>query len=212
MQKMRLLFSLLAVVSLVLGACTRQASASPTAQNTQDPLQSIFNAASTQTALAAAGGGQLPPESGGGALEGASTATSTQGPSPTPTATLTPTLAPTTQVTVPAKYVLREGEFLFCLARRFDIDVDALAAANGYTRNTNFIPVGKELKIPAGAAKFSDGKRALKAHPVDYTVVAGDNIFRIACKFGDVWPEQIAQVNGIGLNAKLTVGQVLHIP
>jgi LysM repeat protein len=67
------------------------------------------------------------------------------------------------------------------------------------------------LTIPKDAGKFQ-GERALKPHPADYTVRSGDTIYSIACQFGDVWPEAIAQVNGFDIDDPLPVGETIKIP
>ncbi|HNS07721.1 MAG TPA: LysM domain-containing protein, partial [Anaerolineaceae bacterium] len=74
-----------------------------------------------------------------------------------------------------------------------------------------YAQVGDRLTIPQSGKPF-DGPRALRAHPVDYTVVAGDSIGKIACTFGDVSPEAIYNANGLEVGSSLKPGQVLHIP
>jgi hypothetical protein len=43
-------------------------------------------------------------------------------------------------------------------------------------------------------------------------VVAGDTIYTIACKYGDVDPNAIAQANSLQAPYDLSAGKVLHIP
>ena len=70
---------------------------------------------------------------------------------------------------------------------------------------------GMSLKIPQTGGKFPDG-RALKKHPAKYTVVSGDTIYSIACKYGDVEPWAIAMANNLAAPYTLTVGSVINIP
>jgi LysM repeat protein len=56
-------------------------------------------------------------------------------------------VSPPTSVPAAAVYVVRFGDTLFSIARRFGVSVPALMAANGLT--TNNIPVGLQLVIPA---------------------------------------------------------------
>jgi LysM repeat protein len=70
---------------------------------------------------------------------------------------------------------------------------------------------GDVLKIPQNAAAFP-GDRALKAHPAQYTVGAGDTIYSIACAYGDVSPEMIVAANALAAPYTLTSGSVLQIP
>jgi LysM repeat protein len=113
--------------------------------------------------------------------------------------------------TIPAEYVVQEGEFPYCLARRFNIKPAALLNANGLNNNSQVFP-GKKLTIPQDAGSFDAGSRSLKAHPTQYTVRGGDTVYKIACLFGDVDPRNIEASNGLEGAYTLSVGQVLQIP
>jgi LysM repeat protein len=120
-------------------------------------------------------------------------------------------LVATPVVERPTTYTLKKGEFAFCIARRFDLDLGALLAANNIGVNTQ-LATGYTLKIPAsGNWPSSYGSRALRAHPVDYTVLAGETVYSIACKFGDVTPEAILAVNGINEDG-IRAGATIRIP
>ena len=156
----------------------------------------------------------LGPEAGGGAVDTPTPAVvvvgATATPKPQPTATPTPLRASVPTVTVPSSYTLHQGEYPYCLARRFNIDPDTLLAVNGLSRG-QFVYPGTVLTIPQNAPPFP-GERAWHPHPDTYTVGVGDTIYSIACYYGDVSPEAIAAVNGISVNTPLTPGQILHIP
>lgn len=206
-----LLLLLTALLAVGLAACTRSASTDPVGVPTEDPLVSIFNTMATQTALAAQDKTGVQPT-----LEVTSTplfgSTATIEPSATPEATATTTPAPITQLAVPATYTLREGEWPYCLARRFDINPDALLAANGLNaNNANSLSVGTTITIPSGVGSFG-GVRSLRAHPATYVASGVDTFYSIACAFGDVWPEHIAEANGMTLDQTLAGGTQLHIP
>jgi LysM repeat protein len=66
------------------------------------------------------------------------------------------------------------------------------------------------LKIPTSGS--FPGTRALKSHPTTYTVLTGETIYQIACRFGDVDPNVILAANGLTAGTVLTAGQVLQIP
>lgn len=121
---------------------------------------------------------------------------------------------PAAQVPVverPATYTIQPGEFPYCIARRFDVDPSSLLSANGLGTNAQ-VAAGFTLKIPAGTWNTSSfGQRALKAHPVDYTVAAGESVYSIACKFGDVTPEAILAVNNLGAG-DIKAGMTIRIP
>jgi LysM repeat protein len=208
-------FFLLILAALALGACTRSVSTSPVAEETEDPIESIFSTVATQTALAARdgiGGGEGVGTDDPDAIPATSTAAPTSNASPTPEATATRTPAPTPELSVPASYTLHQGEHPYCLARRFNIDPDALLSANGLNEsNATSLSVGTTITIPSGAGTFG-GARALRSHPATYTASSTDTWYSIACAFGDVWPESIAATNGYTLDDELTSGQQVHIP
>lgn len=110
----------------------------------------------------------------------------------------------------PASYTLQDGEFPYCIARRFNVDPDALLSASGLTSPDLYYP-GLTLTIPQSGA--FPGSRMLATHPTTYTVASGDQtVYGIACIFGDLDPSAIASANGIAVSAKLTTGQALKIP
>lgn len=145
------------------------------------------------------------------ALAGGATSLPSLTPDPAlaqPPAAVTP--FPTVAVSRPSTYTLSFGEFPYCIARRFNLSPDELLSLNGLADGQILQP-GLVLKIPQAGSSFP-ANRALKAHPTTYTVLSGDTLASIACKFGDVDPVNIAAVNGLNANASLTPGQSLQIP
>jgi LysM repeat protein len=130
-----------------------------------------------------------------------------------PTATLAVRGTLPTSVPVgsrPASYTLQNGEFPYCIARRFDINPDDLLSINGLSSGNVYYP-NLTLKIPQSGS--FPGTRALRNHPATYTVAASnETIYSIACLFGDVDPAAIAQANNVSPGAALTSGQQLSIP
>jgi LysM repeat protein len=181
-------------------------------------LQAELGNIATQTA-AAGGGGTLvatptpvttaegqAPESGGEATS-----------LPPPETTEEPTSEPEATVVVytatpgiPKNYTIQGGEFPFCIARRFDVDVGELLSLNGLSTNS-LVPVGFSLKIPQTGNGFN-GQRALRKHPTDYTVVSGDTIYSVACLFGSADPAAIIQANNLKKPYSLTPGKTIYIP
>jgi LysM repeat protein len=111
---------------------------------------------------------------------------------------------PTVQISKPASYSLHEGEFPWCIARRFNVDPEELCSLSGISCSQNYYVPGTTLRIPQTGNIFP-GTRALIPHPAQYTVRSGDTIYSIACKFGDVDP---ANVPG----GSLTTGTTIQIP
>ncbi len=121
-----------------------------------------------------------------------------------------PTTTPVPAGVRPASYTLQNGEFPYCIARRFNVDPDALLRASGLT-SPDVYYAGLTLTIPQSGA--FPGARMLATHPTTYTVASSDEtIYSLACKFGDIDPASIASVNNIAASAKLTLGQQLQIP
>lgn len=149
----------------------------------------------TETGGTETGGGEPSgSESGGGQTESQQQEVSV--PSPTPG--------------VPQSYTINPGEFPYCIARRYNVNPTELLSLNGLTSYSTVL-AGTTLRMPQTGNPFPDG-RALASHPTTYTVQSGDTIYKIACKFGDVDPIYMAQVNGLKSPYSLTVGQTLQIP
>jgi LysM repeat protein len=110
----------------------------------------------------------------------------------------------------PATYTLQAGEFVYCIARRFNVDPDQTLAMNGLSDGQT-VYAGLVLKIPQSGS--FPGDRMLQNHPATYTVVSSsETLYSIACKYGDVDPTSIAAANGIAVGAALSAGQQLKIP
>jgi LysM repeat protein len=112
----------------------------------------------------------------------------------------------------PTSYTLQKGEWPICIARRYNLDIGLLFAANGLNMNSK-PAAGTSLRIPSsGSWSANYGARALKAHPTTYTVVAGDTLYTIACRYGDVTPDAILAVNGLSSAGDIKAGMSLKIP
>jgi LysM repeat protein len=237
MKRGALVASLLLLAAVVLSACNQPYSQPPSITNTPIDTNSLFatplvqptsmsdvQSFATGTALALQTG---LPAGVASATPGIGTP---QAPSVTPTsiialptnAVTTPTatlaVAATNQVvnntsvpvgSRPATYTLQEGEFPYCIARRFDVDPDQLLSLNGLVDGQTLY-AGAVLKIPQ-SGNFP-GARALRNHPTSYTASAGETIYGVACAFGDIDPSTIATNNGLSVGAVLSAGQVLNIP
>ncbi len=131
------------------------------------------------------------------------------GSSATPQTTV---VVPTISGGLPTSYTLQAGEWPFCIARRFNVDPAELASLNGLV-DSQIVQPGLVLQIPQTGNPFP-GTRAWHNHPDTYTV-SGNNdttIFGVACYYGDILPQTIAQANNLALTTTLTVGQQLTIP
>jgi LysM repeat protein len=240
-RKRLLLIALTAVLMLVLvSACVRPAStpppsttANPTTAGefpvpgTTDDVMSQLEKAATQTLVAMQGTPQVMPTNPVvvGTVTGQETPSvevptvgaPTTGAEVQPTAvpqaaaaTATPVPLPSPTPGRPSSWTLQTGEFPYCIARRFDVNPAELLRLNGLSTNS-LVFAGMTLKIPQTGDTFP-GSRSLKSRPTNYTVAAGDNIYSIACQFGDADPYAIAAANGLTSPYRLNAGQNLYIP
>jgi LysM repeat protein len=235
-----LVFASVVIATMFLSACTQSLSAAPAGEPTLiptglfvSPIASVENpmemieqfAKQTQAAqTSVAGGGTTgTPQVAVTGTPGvdAATATPTAPVNPSTPTNANPVAATTSAPPVgtpippgsrPSEYVLREGEFPYCIARRYNVDPEALLSASGLT-SPDVYYAGLKLIIPQNAGAFP-GTRALKAHPAAYTVAStGETPYSVACLYGDVTPEAIVSANsGVTLATTFTVGQVVQIP
>ena len=125
-------------------------------------------------------------------------------------ATATPAFADST-------YVVRSGDTLYSIARKFGVTVAAIARANNIT-NTSLIYVGQTLVIPSNASSSSGTSSSTGGNtgatgpcPRTYVVQRGETLRRIASKCGTTVAAIVA-ANGLGNPNLIYAGQVLTIP
>jgi LysM repeat protein len=230
-KKTTIFAAVVLVLALALSACERSASNAPLAATattgpgepaatSNDPM-AMLRAFATQTALAMSGGAQATP------APAAETPVPGSSDAATPFIQLTPqpttAVVATTQVPTPvsstaipaanekpSSYTLQEGEYPYCIARRFNVNPDELLSINGLGGGGLYVP-GLLLKIPQTGNTFP-GVRSLKTRPASYTVAAYDTIYKIACAYGDLDPLTIASANSLVAPYTLKTGQTISIP
>lgn len=227
MNRGKAIASTLLLVAVLLSSCEQPYSTPPAVTNTPLDPNSFFSTPivdgpdsmndvenfTTQTALAGQpGAGIATATPGSGAT---ATATAVIALNPTATATQAVSVVASTATSAPsgakpASYTLKNGEFPYCIARRYNVDPEELLRISGLSAGILY-PPGTVLSVPSGPA--FPGERMLKNHPATYTVAASDEtVYGIACLFGNIEPSAIAQANGISVDASLTAGQSLSIP
>ncbi len=219
-KSLGLLIVVLVLFGLALGGCVKPASEAPdddtTSSNQADVVVRVM---ATQTALAKAAeeDGEADPTDADPTEEPSSAPTDepdagddADDPESTAVPTEEPTPVATADLAVPGTYTVHYGEHPYCLARRFNIDADVLLSANGLVRGDQLTP-GDVLTIPTDGAEFN-GSRVLSSHPASFTVLFMDTFYSIACYFGDVYPEEIAEANSMTIDEVLSVGSVIQIP
>jgi peptidoglycan DL-endopeptidase LytF len=104
-------------------------------------------------------------------------------------------------------YAVQEGNTLYGIAKKFGLTVEQIKQMNNLT--TNIIKVGQVLTIHIEAATIPISTEQA-GKEITYTIVAGDNLWRIANRFG-ISVDEIKQANNLQTDL-LTIGQKLTIP
>jgi LysM repeat protein len=150
-------------------------------------------------------GTQAPPTAG--------PATPTPGATGQSTPETAPPVVPTSTTGHPGTYTIHEGEDVYCLGRRFDINPNDILEANDLGQNDILYP-GDILILPQNGSPFG-GERAKHPHTpnMSYTVHSPyDTIYKIGCYFGDVDPNRIIAANNLKEPYTLSEGQKIIIP
>ncbi len=140
--------------------------------------------------------------------------------------------APTASFSPARRHVVRRGETLARIARRYGVSVSAIAAANSLSRHSR-VPRGKVLAIPGRYrevrfASLQKGKRGRSVKAVmasrtqsrpatrrasakHYEVRTGDTLYRIAVRHGTT-VAQILAVNAFPSWTRIRPGDRIRIP
>jgi hypothetical protein len=95
------------------------------------------------------------------------------------------------------------------------VNPDELLAQSGLTSaQSNALIPGQRLVIPRTGNPFP-GDRAWHHRPDTFSVGVTyntDTVYGVACYYGDIEPQVIADANSIAVTSALTSGQKLNIP
>jgi LysM repeat protein len=114
-------------------------------------------------------------------------------------------------------YTAKKGDSLAKIARTHNISIQALREANSL--QGDMIKIGQTFSIPGSTVKAAAVPAAtvvkaqvpVKSGSSEYTVAAGDTLWKIAKSF-NTQPSQIAKLNGITDPSKLKVGSTIKVP
>ena len=107
-------------------------------------------------------------------------------------------------------HTVKAGENLSLIAKKYKCTVTNLIRWNNLKSNT--LQVGQKLKVypPANSGNQKVNTTTSNGYVI-YTVQSGDNLWDIAKKFDGVTADQIRQLNNLGKDAVIKVGQKLKI-
>lgn len=120
-----------------------------------------------------------------------------------------------------SSYVVKKGDTLYSISRKYQITVPELRAANNLSEN-DVLKEGAKLVIPSAdignaAALSYDSKKSSPSvssstkATASYTVKAGDTLYGIARKYNIKLPELLA-MNSLDNGATIKVGQKITVP
>jgi LysM repeat protein len=200
----------LALSLVILAACDRGASRDPLAGGTAAPLSvtdTTPTGAETETPTSIAV--NVTPTPTDTPLPVATSVPTTVPPTNTPVPTTPPTVASPTPTQVPGAattYTVLQGDRLFSIGRKFGVNPYSIAQANNLLP-PYFIYPGQVLQIPGTGGTTPQPPPGGRT----YVVAPGDNLFRIALKFGTS-VQALAAANNIGNVNLIFIGQTLKIP
>ena len=102
-------------------------------------------------------------------------------------------------------YVVKSGDTLYSVAKKYGISVTELKEINDLSNNT--LSIGQKLLVPATTIIIDE---TTPGEYITYTVKSGDNLYSIANRYG-VSVKEIMNLNNLTSNL-LNVGQTLRIP
>ena len=107
-----------------------------------------------------------------------------------------------TNINQESTYIVKSGDSLWSIARKYDISVSELQNLNNLTSTT--LQVGQVLKVPQNNSNNADSSINT------YIVKSGDSLWSIANRFGTT-VDELKRLNGLNSNI-LNIGQVLKLP
>jgi len=118
---------------------------------------------------------------------------------------------PTSQETSFVRHLIRKGETVSTIARRYGVSQYAIFEANNLSRRSK-IYAGKSLIVPVPNDRSyqRSTKREYSSDGNIYYVRSGDTVWDIARAFGTT-PERIRRLNKLDRKSRIYVGQKLYI-
>ena len=199
--------ALLVIIALSFTACTRSASTPPPSEEGEaqeapaDDTEATMDAARsgilTQTAQASEGD------------EGEPTATSTPLATGTPVVATPEATATTLGVT---EYTVKQGDWIWQIARSFDVDPQEIIDLNDLTSPSQIQPgMVLQIPVPSVSPEAAGTPETTEAGGIVHIVKPGEWIFQIA-RIYSVEPQSIIDANNLVNPSMIQPGQELIIP
>jgi len=99
-------------------------------------------------------------------------------------------------------YIVKSGDSLYSIAKRYRLTVDQIKNENNLS--SNLLSIGQTLKIPSVNNEQNDDNY------ITYTVKKGDNLYAIARQY-NITQDELMNYNNLSSNL-LSIGQTLRIP
>lgn len=103
-------------------------------------------------------------------------------------------ILPTNETIKTDTYIVKKGDNLYSISKRFNVTQEELMKLNNLT--TNLLSIGQVLKIPTNSE-------------TTYIVLKGDTLYKIAKEY-NTSVEEIKKKNNLNSNT-LSIGQILKI-
>lgn len=116
----------------------------------------------------------------------------------------------TQEQTRPSRYIVKSGDTLSAIAKRFNVTVSALKSNNNL--NSDLIRVGQVLIIldeQTGETQQQTEEKNITY--TTHTVVSGDNIWNLSIQYG-IPQKELLEVNNLTSRSMLSIGQQLKVP
>lgn len=229
-SKRSLALALLAACALVVAACTRSASpdvvpadaTQPAADNPTpqqggpqpgtDPTMDALGTQVRETQTAQAGGGQpveVPTQQPG--VENPTAVPPTLPPADVQPTVAAPTPVPPAAVGCANPYEVKQGEWIYKIARDCKLDPKAIVAANPGVNPDRLVP-GQKINLPGGVGGAPAPVATLQPGCTgQHTVARGENLFRLAYGCG-LTTEELARFNNIMYPFVIYPGDVIKFP
>ena len=110
-------------------------------------------------------------------------------------------------ISVPDVYIVKSGDSLSVIAKKYDLSANQIKQYNNLTSDTIYVNQRLNLKTQAIIENVTEPTITYKTH----TVQSGDNIWDLSVKYG-IPQYELLKANNLTMSSVLSLGQALKIP